>query len=250
MTRTTRGEKSISKTTSNLPSTFVYKAGDVGYTIPSLFEGGNSKTHSLIKKACDEVVGDYSGCIFINSLYLDKLLRTKSFVAKEILSNIHREEKLMCSNLTYIKLGEIMKLITKRLEVLKVGKTRSYLLLVEEFLLNIRDSDKFLNIRSEMQEELKLELNKLKYKRKRKYKIINDELTRDELVRGAQISHIRAKSVYPSLALSIDNGLLVNLETHETITSRQITNEDELLDLCKELGWRTNWYSIFKNLSL
>lgn len=247
MTRKTRAN-GLAKVGNNLPSTFVCKAGDIGYNVPDIFDGGCMRTHTAIKNACNEVVGDYSGNIFVNSLYLDRLLRTKSFVAKEILTNIPKEEKLLCSNLTYIRLGEIMKLITKRLEVLSSGKTRSYLILVEEFLLNIRDSDKFINIRNEMQEGLSCELKKLKSKRKKYYKIELDELTGESLKSGSQFSHIRAKSVYPSIALNIDNGLIVNLETHEIITSRKVTNEDELINLCNELVWEKNWYTVFKNL--
>ena len=51
-------------------------------------------------------------------------------------------------------------------------------------------------------------------------------------------------------ALNIDNGLIVNVDTHEIITARAIVNEESLLNLCEELGWKTDWYIVYKNLVL
>lgn len=237
----------------NLPAIFEYKVGDISYKIPDLFKGANQREFNRIKKACDESFGDRRGQLYINSKYLDCVLRTKSFVAKEILFEMNSNEKIKCGNDTFVRLGEIMKFITRRLETLPCGKTRNYLLSVEKFLLNIRDSDKFVNIRTMIEADYKDELKKLKTKRKRKLKndgikIFIDELTGEKLKRGSEFSHIRAKSVYPEFALNIDNGLLINKETHEIITSRSIVNEDELLDLCKENKWNTRWYIIFSNI--
>ncbi len=41
-----------------------------------------------------------------------------------------------------------------------------------------------------------------------------------------------------------------NVDTHEIITARAIVNEESLLDLCEELGWKTDWYIVYKNLVL
>ncbi len=243
-------DKELNKSTSNLPSNFVIKAGDIDYIKPALFDGGYKGTFTAIRKACDEIRADARGNLFVNSAYLDRILRTKSFVAKEILVNIPKEDKLIFQGVTYVTLGEIMKIVTKRLQDLPLGKTRSYLLLVEQFLINIRDNDKFLMLRTNMQLELQEEFKTLKNKRVKKYKIKNDELTGRILLKGAQFSHIRAKSVYPSYALNIDNGLIVNVDTHEIITARAIVNEESLLDLCEELGWKTDWYIVYKNLVL
>lgn len=242
--------KELNKSSSNLPSNFVIKAGDIDYIKPALFDGGYKGTFTAIKNACDEIWGDERGNLFVNSAYLDRILRTKSFVAKEILVNIPREEKLIFQGVTYVTLGEIMKIVTKRLQELPVGKTRSYLLLAEQFLINIRDNDKFINKRTEMQLQLIEEFKTLKKKRIKRYKIENDELTGKILLKGAQFSHIRAKSIYPAYALNIDNGLIVNVDTHEIITARAIVNEESLLNLCEELGWKTDWYIVYKNLVL
>ncbi|MGL4450154.1 MAG: hypothetical protein ACRCTZ_03045 [Sarcina sp.] len=249
-------KKGNKKVNCNLPSIFEYRVADIDYLVPELFRGGAKRELTSIKNAMDGGFGDKRGSIFINSKYLDRVLRTKTFVAKEILVEINSDEKVECDGQVFIRLGELMKLITKRLEKLPSGKTRRYLLLVEEFLINIRDSDKFVNIRNEIEADYKQEINKLKTRKKAqikreqlkvgKFKGFYDELTGEKLVRYSQFSHIRAKSVYPSLALNINNGLLVNEGTHSLITSLGIIEEEGLLKLCKQKGWRTSWYKIFK----
>ena len=245
--------KQISQSSNKLPSIFAYQVKDIDYLIPTLFNGGAKKEFTSIKNACNSSVCDEKGNVFIDSKYLDRVLRTKKFVVREIIQLMSDDEKVYSDGRTFVRLGEVMKFITKRLEKLPSGKTRNYLLLVEEFLLNIRDSDKFVNIRNEIASDYKLETTKLKNKRKRKLKndgikSFLDELTGKKLIRGSEFSHIRAKSVYPDLSLNIDNGLLVNKETHELITSLMIVTEDELLKLCNEQGWKTRWYKVFKNL--
>ncbi len=51
--------------------------------------------------------------------------------------------------------------------------------------------------------------------------------------------------MYKYLSDDIDNGLLVNKETHRLITERGIQDEEELLALCQEQGWKTDWYGIY-----
>lgn len=243
MVRLTR---ETTKINSKLPALFICKGSDLNYNIPNLFSGGNKGTFTLIKKACNEVLGDKFGNVYIKTSYLDVILRTKKFVVNEILFNMPDEEKVYCDGEIYVKYGQIMKLISERLQCVGSSKTRDYLLLVEEFLLNIRDSEKLLTFRNQIESDFKNEMNKLKGKRKRKYSLIYDELTGEELKRGSQFSHIRAKSAYPAFALNLENGLVVNKETHTEITRRGIANEEELLVLCKSKNWNTKWFENFK----
>ena len=48
--------------------------------------------------------------------------------------------------------------------------------------------------------------------------------------------------MYKHLSDQIENGLIVNKETHKIITERGINEENELKLLCEEMGWDTNWY--------
>lgn len=232
----------------NLPSTNVIKAGDIGYTKPNLFTGCDKRTYNSIKKACDEIIADDTGKIYIYAKYLDRILRTKKYVVKEIILNIPKDEKISYENNLYVSLPEVTKQINRRLQSLPISKTRNYLMLVELFLVNIRDNDKFVCRRTLIDSNIKSEITKLKNKRIRKYRITHDELTGLKLTKGAQFSHIRAKSVYPSIALDIDNGLIINQDIHEIITSKSICDEDSLYKLCKKMNWETKWYKVFKNI--
>lgn len=71
----------------------------------------------------------------------------------------------------------------------------------------------------------------------KKYKIDKDELTRETLRSGNEFSHIRSCSMYKHLSDNMDNGLIVNKNTHKLITERGINDEEELRDLCMEQNW-------------
>ncbi len=56
--------------------------------------------------------------------------------------------------------------------------------------------------------------------------------------------------MYNFMSDSIDNGLIVNKETHTLITAQGVNDENELLDLCKDNNWSIGWYDIYiENLS-
>ncbi|MGL4991486.1 MAG: hypothetical protein ACRCYE_14570 [Sarcina sp.] len=246
----TRKSRERVEETSKLPALFICKGSDLNYSVPNLFNGGSKRTFTQIRNACNEVLGDKFGNVYIKTSYLDVILRTKKFVVNEILFNMPDDEKVYCDGETYVKYGHIMKLISERLQCVGSSKTREYLLLVEEFLLNIRDSEKLLTFRNQIESDYKSEINRLKGKRKRKYNLIYDELTGEKLRWGSQFSHIRAKSAYPAVALNIENGLIVNKEIHAEITKRGIANEEDLLVLCKKNRWNTSWYKTFKRYVL
>jgi len=76
----------------------------------------------------------------------------------------------------------------------------------------------------------------------KKYDIKVDELTNEVLRRGCEFSHIRSVTMYKYISDNIDNGLIVNKETHNLITSRGVNDEDELRDLCEGQNWNIDWY--------
>jgi len=87
----------------------------------------------------------------------------------------------------------------------------------------------------------------LKKRRIKTYKIKFDELTGLPLdTKNSDFSHIRSFSLFPGLADNINNGLIVNKNTHKIITEKNINDEEELYDLCIEMNWQTNWYDEFK----
>ena len=94
---------------------------------------------------------------------------------------------------------------------------------------------------------LKAQKRKLKSKRIKKYNIKEDELTGKNIdIRTCEFSHIRSVSMYQEYSDNIENGLIVNKETHDKITRKEINDEDELYDLCIDNGWNLQWYEKYK----
>ena len=88
----------------------------------------------------------------------------------------------------------------------------------------------------------------MKSKRIKKYFIQKDELTGESLISNtAEFSHIRSVALHSDLQLEIENGLIVNKETHEIITKENVQNEDDLYSLCIKNNWDTSWHYYYKN---
>lgn len=240
--------KLVKKPNDKLPALFKYKMEDIDFGIPSTFHGANKGTITSILNACKSSFGDENTVIYFDSKFIHTILRTKKDIARKYIFELEKSDKINYGNKIYVSLPAIMKLVTERMTSLGVSKTRDYLAFVEAYLISIRDNDKFINIRTKLEKDWASELNKLKNQRIKKYKIKNDELTGENLRKNHQFSHIRAKAIYRENALDINNGLVVNGETHFIITSRKVIDEEGLLRLCKEKNWKTNWYNIFKNL--
>ena len=81
----------------------------------------------------------------------------------------------------------------------------------------------------------------------KKYPTNVDELTGKKLdYQRSEFSHIRSVAVYPDLQLEIENGLIVNKETHDIITKENVQNEDDLYSLCIKNNWNINWYDYYR----
>lgn len=107
----------------------------------------------------------------------------------------------------------------------------------------IRDSETAKLLRAEYYESVKNYIKKLKKSRINTFDIEFDELTNYPLVKKtSEFSHVRSCSVYPYHMDNIMNGHIVNKETHDIITANSINDENELYDLCEDLGWNTSWY--------
>ena len=52
--------------------------------------------------------------------------------------------------------------------------------------------------------------------------------------------------MYQEYSDNIENGLIVNKETHDKITRKEINDEDEIYDLCIDNGWNLQWYEKYK----
>lgn len=158
---------------------------------------------------------------------------------------ISDEFKISYNNSTFIRGYKILEIIARNVEENGVGTKGIYLETSKLYYDSINSSDKAKIIRLEYDTTLKEQKKKLKKKRIKKYKIELDELTKEKLDRKCEFSHIRSCSMYKHLSDNIDNGLIINSETHQLITARGVNDEKELKDLCIEQKWCLDWYDIF-----
>ena len=150
------------------------------------------------------------------------------------------------SGKSYVRGFVVISLISRYMEENGVGTKGTYLEISRAYYDSILLSDKVKLIRLEYDNAIKEQRKKLKKKRKNKYKIEFDELTGEPLERGFEFSHIRSVSMFKSLCDVIDNGLLVNKNTHRIITEKGLNDEEELRSLCIEMGWKIDWYESYK----
>ncbi len=184
---------------------------------------------------------DGHGVIWISSKYLHTLLRVNKNLVKYYLAMINKSDS------EYITGTEFISLLSNIFDTATTFRKRDYIRYSEKLYILIRDSDKAEVMRARYNEDLIKKRNKLKGQRIKKYSIKFDELTGSNLkIRTAEFSHIRSVTLYPDLQLELDNGLIINRNTHEIITEQGIQNEEELYELCEKKKWNTNWYEFYK----
>lgn len=239
--------KKIVKDKRELPQGIAYRGEELNFKRPEIGEGEHKGTVTRIVNACKEcIVEESSSAIFISEDSLGEILRLRAEdKIRIILSNIDKADKY--ENSKYILIGECLKLINKEMNEARSESRRRYLRVSEQALINLRECEKIrvMNIRKD--ENYLKDLKKLKGLRIKRYGIKKDELTGEPLVkRKAEFSHIRSKSSYPTLALDIENGLIVNKETHNKITKENVENEEKLKSLCEKENWNIRWYEKYK----
>ena len=191
------------------------------------------------------VLVDEKGWLWVKKSKLHSILRTSPQKANYLTMALNEEDKRYFHGELYIRGYIVLGLIRKEQEEYGVGKKGINLLASEQFYNAIDRCETVRAIRLEYDSQKVDARKSLKPKRRRKYKIKFDELTGAPLKRNAEFSHIRSYSMYKRLSDNIDNGLLVNKEIHQLITERGINDENQLLALCQEQGWKTDWYETY-----
>ena len=229
-----------------------YSVKDLKIIEPVVNENAKSKVVKEISNAWKNTsIIDYKGWVWVKKDRLHSILRTTKNNTDYIFMQIPDEYKANFGNETYVRGYEVLRLIAKSMEENGTGTKAVYLETSKQYYDSISTCDKAKLLRLEYENQLKTQRKLLKKKRINAYKIKHDELTKEPLkVRTAEFSHIRSVAMYKLISDSIDNGLIVNKNTHSIITSHGINDEIELLDLCKEMNWAVDWYDIYiKNLS-
>lgn len=219
---------------------------NIPYEKPALPPTLHDRTLTSITNALNaEAYLDPQGRLWLSREKLHSILRTTKANANDLFDSFDEVRKI--ENHWYVRAHEVMGRICKEIEEADSLKKGEYLSFSEQCLIAIRDSDRATVKRARFLEEWKEKKKKLKNARIKRYGIVTDELTGDLLEkRTAEFSHIRSSSLYRDLSLDIENGLIVNKNTHELITASGINEEEELLFLCEQEGWSTTWYDEYK----
>ena len=224
-----------------------YSVKDLKIDEPIVNEKAKSKVVKEISNAWKNTSRiDYKGWVWVRKDKLHSILRTTKNNIEYIFMQIPDQSKATFGNETYVRGYEVLKLIAKSIEESGTGTKVMYLETSKQFYDAISSCEKARLLRLEYENQLKSQRRLLKRKRINAYHIKNDELTNEPLkVRSAEFSHIRSVAMYKFISDSIDNGLIVNKETHKIITAEGINDENELLSLCHRRNWSVDWYDIF-----
>jgi hypothetical protein len=185
---------------------------------------------------------DNYGSVWLGTDKLAQILRTSKANANYIKDNIRDEYKRHSAEGTYLNYIEVNRILGNIIQSAGSLKREQYAEFSESIGLAIRNCDKAKLLRAEMYESIRSEKRKLKSTRIRLLSIAHDELTQKPLLPSCQFSHIRSCAIYPNLATSYWNGLILNQNIHQIITKNEINDEHQLLELCKERGWNTRWH--------
>ena len=220
----------------------------MNYPIPDMDERIYKGVKTQLKNAWrDGVLVDEKGWIWVKKEKLHTILRTSVDNARYIAMKLPNEDKQYFNGEPYIRGFQVVAQLAKEIEENGVGKRGLALIASKEFYESIYMCDTVVRLRLEYDKDKAVARRTLKKKRKKTYNIKYDELTGEPLKTNCEFSHIRSYAIYKQYADDIDNGLMVNKMTHRLITERGINDENQLLALCHEQGWKTDWYEPYIN---
>jgi hypothetical protein len=200
---------------------------------------------SIINAWNNSTVIDYCGRPWLNSEALYIVLRTTRANAAYMAAGLEDNLRHFDGNNTYIKGEGVCFLLDSMITNARSLLRENYVKYSQLLYIAIRDCSRARELRAEHYESTKKILKNLKANRLR-LSIEYDELTGLTLNKlSCEFSHIRSVSLYPDFSAYVENGLLVNKEVHNIITSSNILDENQLLDLCYKNGWSTAWYQAY-----
>lgn len=222
---------------------------DMNLSLPEAPKESHKGTCTRVKNAWVNFAHvDDIGIVWVDAERLYDILRTNKPIAKREIININDEDKLRHGKKTYIRSYAIVNIINRFIQEEKLGSRKEYLKYSEKIYKSIRDCEIAEFIRLKYISNIEVELKKLKKKRIKEYNIELDELTGDKLhMKTAEFSHIRSSAIFREISTNIENGLIVNKETHKIITEKGVNDENELYNLCIEKKWKIYWYEKYKN---
>jgi len=191
---------------------------------------------------------DGIGQVWLKADDLPAIWRTDSGTAQFFVGSVHPNDKANFNGQECIKYSTVIFRLNEILQGPVSHKRREYLRFSEQIGQSVRDSDPVEVIRLRHREFIDGVRRELKNKRCQQYSITHDELTGELLINStSEFHHVRRQSVYPELISMLWNGLVVNKQTHDIITSKNCSDECDLKSLCDQFNWNTSWFSNYQS---
>lgn len=205
-----------------------------------------STVNSIVNAWDNHTVLDDYGRPWINSDGIHTVLRTNKDNAAYLVGGLANDQKYQDGCNLFVRGEAVCYLLDSTILNARSMLRENYVKYSQLLYIAIRDCSRARELRGEHYEYIKKQIKTLKRKRINEYQIDFDELT-NELLQGAtaEFSHIRSVSIFPEWASHMNNGLIVNKNTHKVITQNGVNDENELLSLCELQDWDTSWYHEF-----
>jgi len=190
---------------------------------------------------------DATGQIWIDEKHLSDIWRTDHGTAAFFVGGIIPHDRANFSGRQCVKYSAVVYRLNEILQGPTTNKRREYLRLSEIIGLHARDASQAEVLRLQNSESVNDAKRRLKGDRIRAYSIQLDELTGQLLeLSTCEFHHVRRQSGHSDLIGMIWNGLIINKSTHSLITSKHISDEHQLYELCILMSWLTDWYERYK----
>ena len=197
---------------------------------------------------------DERGALWVRASKLHTILRTKKDKARYLLGGAARRDKAQITRShllgskteIFVRSTKVCEWVNELIQAPLALRTADYLRYSEAVYRKVRDCKEARLLRTEFQQQIASARKSLKKQRQKRLKLKHDELTGKSLSKGANFAHIRAACIYFEMADKDWNGVLVNAETHLTLTKEGALDEGDLLRICEKKKWQTDWHSTFK----
>lgn len=174
------------------------------------------------------------GKAFINKKSLPKVLATDKKGANRFVNDLENDDKMQNGNNILVSVPAVMKEISRRIQYPIDTIKREKLKDSEGCIAALRDSPELEKIKEVQESKIREELPRLKNRKIKAEGITCCQVTNKPLEPNAAFHHIRRRADRPDLALSLDNGILVNPSVHDEIHDQGAESPEELSDFCKK----------------
>ena len=205
---------------------------------------GKLVTIRQLQKAWRKSEIDGEGAIWVNADCLNVILRTTKINARIITDQLGADSDAVAyiDKKKYIYGPKVLEIIADQSLENSSDTKEIYLEISQDMYRQIWFSSDAKQQRADNRNSIGKALKGLKDKRQKLYSITHDELTGEPLRGDSEFSHIKSKHIYRAYQLSVENGLIVNKETHRIITANDVKDENDLKELCEKMGWKLDWY--------